>query len=58
MKVRFVNLEIKNKNGFLGWKDTIRLKNIYNIEENIRNYPNSQLENNLKKFLKKICFRN
>ena len=38
------NLEIKNKNGFLGWKDTIKLKNIYNIEKDIRNYPNSQLE--------------
>ena len=52
----FINLEIKNKNGFLGWKDTIKLKNIYNIEENIRNYSNSQLENNLKKILKKNMF--
>ena len=52
----FVNLEIKNKTGFLGWKDTIRLKNIYNIEENIGNYPNSQLENNLKKIFKKNMF--
>ena len=52
----FVNLEIKNKNGFLGWKDTIRLKNIYNIEESLRNYPNSQLENNLKKIFKKNVF--
>ena len=52
----FVNLEIKNKNGFLGWKDTIKLKNISNIEENIKNYSNSQLENDLKKILKKNMF--
>ena len=51
-----INLEIKNKNGFLGWKDTIKLKNIYNIEKNIRNYPNSQLENYLKKIFKKNMF--
>ena len=51
-----INLEIKNKNGFLGWKDTIKLKNIKSIEENIRNYPNSELENYLKKFFKKNMF--
>ena len=51
-----INLEIKNKNGFLGWKDTIKLKNIYNIEKDVRNYPNSQLENYLKKILKKNMF--
>ena len=52
----FINLEIKNKNGFLGWKDTIKLKNIKNIEENLRNYPNSELENYLKKIFKKNMF--
>lgn len=52
----FINLEIKNKNGFLGWKDTIKLKNIYNIEKDIRNYPNSQLEFFLKKIFKKNMF--
>ena len=51
-----INLEIKNKNGFLGWKDTIKLKNIKSIEENIRNYPNSELENYLKKIFKKNMF--
>ena len=51
-----INLEIKNKNGFLGWKDTIKLKNIKNIEENLRNYPNSELENYLKKIFKKNMF--
>ena len=51
-----INLEIKNKNGFLGWKDTIKLKNIYNIEKDIRNYPNSQLEYFLKKIFKKNMF--
>ena len=51
-----LNLEIKNKNGFLGWKDTIKLKNIKNIEENLRNYPNSELENYLKKIFKKNMF--
>ena len=51
-----INLEIKNKNGFLGWKDTIKLKNIKSIEENIRNYSNSELENYLKKIFKKNMF--
>ena len=51
-----INLEIKNKNGFLGWKDTIKLKNIKNIDENLRNYPNSELENYLKKIFKKNMF--
>lgn len=51
-----INLEIKNKNGFLGWKDTIQLKNIKSIEENIRNYTNSELENYLKKIFKKNMF--
>ena len=51
-----LNLEIKNKNGFLGWKDKIKLKNIKNIEENLRNYPNSELENYLKKIFKKNMF--
>ena len=51
-----LNLEIKNKNGFLGWKDTIKLKNIKNIEENLRNYPNSELENYLRKIFKKNMF--
>ena len=51
-----LNLEIKNKNGVLGWKDTIKLKNIKNIEENLRNYPNSELENYLKKIFKKNMF--
>ena len=51
-----VNLEIKNKNGFLGWKNIIKLQDIINIEEDIKNYSNSQLENNLKVIFKKNMF--
>ena len=49
-------LEIKNKYGFLGWKNTIKLSNINYLKKDLKNYSNSQLEKTLNKIFKKNVF--
>ena len=51
-----LNLEIKNKNGFLGWKNTYKLNYIDGINNVLNNYSNSKLENTINNVLKKNVF--
>ena len=51
-----LNLEIKNNNGFLGWKNTYKLNYIDGINNVLNNYSNSKLENTINNVLKKNVF--